>query len=84
MKGGLRSRSHNLGLKRIKVREENDEEEEPLSPMARMFHQPESNIYIVIIVGYKSPIDPDAYKANLRETFLKHPRFSSLQVSPNQ
>ncbi|KAK8318745.1 hypothetical protein V6Z12_A13G192900 [Gossypium hirsutum] len=47
MKGGLRSRNHNLGLKRIKVREENDEEEEPLSPMARMFHQPESNIYIV-------------------------------------
>ncbi|KAB1995881.1 hypothetical protein ES319_D13G192100v1 [Gossypium barbadense] len=81
MKGGLRSRSYNLGFKRIKVREENGEEEEPLSPMARMFHQPESNIYIVVIVGYKRLIDPDVYKTNLTKTFLKHPRFSCLQVA---
>ncbi|MBA0632838.1 hypothetical protein Godav_001513 [Gossypium davidsonii] len=81
MKWGLRSRSYNLGFKRIKVREENDEEEEPLSPMARMFHQPKSNIYIVVIVGYKRFIDPDAYKTNLTQTFLKHPRFSCLQVA---
>ncbi|KAK8591824.1 hypothetical protein V6N13_031850 [Hibiscus sabdariffa] len=76
----LRPRTH-LGLKEIKVRKETEEEEEPLSPMARMFHEPQSNIYVILIVGFKSPIDPHNFKANLVETFVKHPRFSSVQVS---
>lgn len=75
------------GLKQIKVRkgridEEEKEEEEPLSPIARMFHKPESNVYIVVLVGFKSPIHPHTFKANLAQTLLKHPRFSSVQVSP--
>ncbi|WRX30794.1 hypothetical protein QQP08_023281 [Theobroma cacao] len=72
---GLRSRSH-LGLKQIKVTREMEEgqsvsgeEEEPLSPMARMFHEPDSN----------SPIEPDSFKANLVHTLLKHPCFSGVQ-----
>ncbi|KAK8495867.1 hypothetical protein V6N12_018047 [Hibiscus sabdariffa] len=76
----LRPRTH-LGLKEIKVRKETEEEEEPLSPVARMFHEPQSNIYVILIVGFKSPIDPHNFKANLVETFVKHPRFSSVQVS---
>ncbi|KAK8542436.1 hypothetical protein V6N12_015033 [Hibiscus sabdariffa] len=80
----LRSRTH-LGLKEIKVRketeEEEEEEEEPLSPMARMFHEPQSNVYVIVIVGFKSPIDPHSFKANLVETIVKHPRFSSVQVA---
>ncbi|KAL4323670.1 hypothetical protein GQ457_11G011030 [Hibiscus cannabinus] len=78
----LRSGTH-LGLKEIKVRKETEEEEEeePLSPMARMFHEPQSNIYAILIVGFKSPIDPHSFKANLVETLVKHPRFSSVQVS---
>ncbi|XVF18406.1 hypothetical protein REPUB_Repub11eG0018700 [Reevesia pubescens] len=78
---GLRS----SGLKEIKVRseinEESREQEEPLSPMARIFHEPESNVYIIVIVGFKSPIDPESFKANLVPTLLKHPRFSSVQVA---
>ncbi|XP_022720183.1 O-acyltransferase WSD1-like [Durio zibethinus] len=84
---GLRSRSH-IGLKQIKVRKEIDdesgEEKEPLSPMARMFHEPESDVYIIVIVGFKSPIEPSSFKANLVETLLKHPRFSSVQVADDE
>ncbi|KAK6257877.1 hypothetical protein QUC31_001336 [Theobroma cacao] len=57
------------------------EEEEPLSPMARMFHEPDSNVYIILIVGFKSPIEPDSFKANLVHTLLKHPCFSGVQVA---
>ncbi|KAK6276981.1 hypothetical protein POUND7_017304 [Theobroma cacao] len=84
---GLRSRSH-LGLKQIKVTRDmkegqsvSGEEEEPLSPMARMFHEPDSNVYIILIVGFKSPIEPDSFKANLVHTLLKHPCFSGVQVA---
>ncbi|XVE67224.1 hypothetical protein DITRI_Ditri08aG0142800 [Diplodiscus trichospermus] len=86
--GGLGSRSvHHHGLKQIKVRRETDDEsgekdhQEPLSPMARMFHEPESDVYIIVSVGFKSPIDPDIFKTNLCRILLKHPRFSSVQVA---
>ncbi|XVE67225.1 hypothetical protein DITRI_Ditri08aG0142900 [Diplodiscus trichospermus] len=85
---GLESRSvHHHGLKQIKVRREIDDEsgeedhQEPLSPMARMFHEPESDVYIIVNVGFRSLIDPDSFKANLSHTLLKHPRFSSVQVA---
>ncbi|KAE8733376.1 hypothetical protein F3Y22_tig00001323pilonHSYRG00009 [Hibiscus syriacus] len=77
------SRVH-LGLNEIKVRKETEaekeEEEEPLSPMARMFHEPESNVYVILIVGFKSSINPHSFKANLVDTIVKHPRFSSVQI----
>ncbi|EOY17134.1 O-acyltransferase family protein [Theobroma cacao] len=83
----LRSGSH-LGLKQIKVTREMEEgrsvsgeDNEPLSPMARMFHEPDSNVYIITIVGFKNPIEPNSFKANLVHTLLKHPRFSSVQVA---
>ncbi|TXG53476.1 hypothetical protein EZV62_022645 [Acer yangbiense] len=31
---------------------------EPLSPMARMFHEPDSNIYIITMIGFKTQINP--------------------------
>ncbi|KAL5843272.1 hypothetical protein ACOSQ4_009230 [Xanthoceras sorbifolium] len=52
----------------------------PLSPMARMFHEPDSNIYIIVMLGWKTKLDPEVFKANLNHTLLKHPRFTSLQV----
>eukprot|EP00258_Populus_trichocarpa_P032374 XP_024448393.1 O-acyltransferase WSD1-like isoform X1 [Populus trichocarpa] len=57
-----------------------DEEQQPLSPMARMFHEPDSNVYIIIIIGFQTKINPEVMRANLGNTLLKHPRFSSLQV----
>ncbi|GMJ11714.1 NTHASE/DIACYLGLYCEROL ACYLTRANSFERASE 11, FOLDED PETAL 1 [Hibiscus trionum] len=76
---GLRSRTY-LGLKQIKVRKETEveKEEEAVSPIARMFHEPESNIYVILIMGFKIPIDPHTLKANLLHLVVKHPRFSSI------
>lgn len=55
-------------------------EEEPLSPAARLFHEPSFNVYIIAIMGCKTQICPQVVKANLVHTLLKHPRFYSLQV----
>ncbi|CAI0561647.1 unnamed protein product [Linum tenue] len=84
--GGLRWRKTS-SLKPINVGEANarkergeEEEEELLSPAARLFHEPNFNVYIIAILGCKTRIDPDLVRAKLPHTLLKHPRFSSLQV----
>ena len=56
------------------------EEEGALSPIARIFHEPCFNIYVMAIAGCKTRINVDVVKANLGHTLLRHPRFSSLQV----
>lgn len=56
------------------------EEEEPLSPAARLFHEPNFNVHVIAIMGCKTKICPHVVKANLPNTLLKHPRFSSLMV----
>ncbi|XP_076955739.1 wax ester synthase/diacylglycerol acyltransferase 6-like [Bidens hawaiensis] len=55
-------------------------EEQPLSPAARLFHEPDFNIYVVAIMGSKYPINPRVAYEKLPQTLLKHPRFSSVQV----
>ena len=57
------------------------EEQQPLSPMARLFHEPGSNVYIVSMMGCKTKIKPDVIKESLVNSILLHPRFSSLQVN---
>ena len=47
--------------------------------MARLFHEPDYNLYVIGMIGTKTRIDPDVFKANLH-SLLKHSRFSSLQV----
>ncbi|XP_057980411.1 wax ester synthase/diacylglycerol acyltransferase 11-like [Malania oleifera] len=77
------------GLKPVRTKREeygegmqaNTEEEQPLSPLARLFHEPGCNLYIIAIMGTKTRIDPDIIKDKLQHTLLKHPRFSSLQVA---
>ncbi|XP_071726023.1 wax ester synthase/diacylglycerol acyltransferase 4-like [Rutidosis leptorrhynchoides] len=80
---------HTLRSIRISTNEEtcnglkkgdNNHHEQPLSPMARLFHEPGSNVYIIGIMGSKTKICPDVFKENLVHTFLKNRRFSSLQV----
>lgn len=72
------------GLKPIKTTTKNGprfrEEGEPLSPMARLFHEPGSNVYIITMMGCKTKINAEVVKRNLVHTLLLHPRFSSLQV----
>lgn len=60
---------------------EDHEDEEPLSPTGRLFNEPNTNVHILAIMGFKTQIDLDVLKANLPSTLLKHPRFSSLLVS---
>ncbi|KAI3902890.1 hypothetical protein MKX01_040117 [Papaver californicum] len=54
--------------------------EEPLSPSARLLHEPHFNLYIIAIIGCKTKFNPRVIKDGLVNTLLKHPRFCSLQV----
>ncbi|KAJ6422245.1 hypothetical protein OIU84_027240 [Salix udensis] len=60
------------------------EEGQPLSPIARMFHEPESDVYAVTAIGFQTQINPEFVKANLVDILLKQPRFSSLQVADDK
>ncbi|MBA0704371.1 hypothetical protein Golax_016633 [Gossypium laxum] len=59
-------------------------EEKPLSPSSRLFHESNFNIYVIAIMGCKTRIYPDIFKANLSHTLLRHPRFSGLQNSESE
>ncbi|KAJ9681201.1 hypothetical protein PVL29_020194 [Vitis rotundifolia] len=61
------------------VKRHDQEDHQPPSPMARLFHEPDCNLYVIAMIGSKTRIDPDVVKANLVHSLLKHPRFSSLQ-----
>lgn len=63
-----------------KVSMEEEEEEQPLSPAARLFHSPSFNCYIIAILGCNTKFKPDVIKSGLEQTLLKHPRFSSKLV----
>ncbi|KAJ6696945.1 hypothetical protein OIU85_003319 [Salix viminalis] len=57
------------------------EEGQALSPIARMFHEPESDVYAVTAIGIQTQINPEVVKANVVDILLKQPRLSSLQVA---
>uniref|UniRef100_M0ZGI4 diacylglycerol O-acyltransferase n=1 Tax=Solanum tuberosum TaxID=4113 RepID=M0ZGI4_SOLTU len=63
-----------------KLNDGDEEEAILLSPGSRMFHEPNYNIHIVAIMGWKIPLDINSLKAQILSKLLKHPRFSSLQV----
>lgn len=63
------------------VRKE-EEGEQPLSPASRVFHAPELNCYVVAIIGIKIKIEPDVIIEGLKQSLIRHPRFSSKLVSP--
>ncbi|CAH2070113.1 unnamed protein product [Thlaspi arvense] len=54
-----------------------EEEEEPLSPMARVFQSPGMDNCIVITIGFKEKINVDFILNDLKHNVSKHPRFSS-------
>ncbi|KVH88312.1 O-acyltransferase, WSD1, N-terminal [Cynara cardunculus var. scolymus] len=45
--------------------EEEEVHEQPLSPVSRLFHEPGANVHIITIIGMKTLINPDVFKANL-------------------
>ncbi|CAH8319774.1 unnamed protein product [Eruca vesicaria subsp. sativa] len=64
----------------MKVRiskEEEVEEEQPLSPMASVFLSPEVDYCGVTIMGFKTKFCPDVLLDALKHNVSKHPRFSS-------
>ncbi|CAL9247072.1 unnamed protein product [Arabidopsis halleri] len=63
------------------ISEDEKEEEQPLSPAARLFHSPEFNCNIISVIGLKSKLDPCVFIRGFKETFIRHPRFSSKLVT---
>ncbi|GJX33766.1 O-acyltransferase WSD1-like protein [Tanacetum coccineum] len=58
-----------------------DHHEQPLSPLARFFHESGSNVYSIAIFGMKTVIDVDVLKVDLLVHMVqKNKRFTSLQV----
>lgn len=74
--GGWRGSSSNIMEAKV--------EEEPLSPAARLFHEPHFNCYIIAIMGSGKAIDVNLAKPGLEATILRHPRFSSVQVCSSE
>ncbi|CAN8254850.1 unnamed protein product [Cochlearia groenlandica] len=58
-----------------------EEEDQPLSPAARVFHAPEFNCYVITVIGIKKKIEKDVIIEGLKQTLIKHPRFSSKLVT---
>ncbi|VVB09306.1 unnamed protein product [Arabis nemorensis] len=54
-----------------------EEDGEPLSPMARVFQSPGNNCCIVTMIGCKTKINADVILRALNHNVSKHPRFSS-------
>ncbi|KAJ4875689.1 O-acyltransferase (WSD1-like) family protein [Raphanus sativus] len=54
-----------------------NEEEEPLSPMARIFQSSGTDYCTVITIGFKTKINPDVILDDLKQNVSKHPRLSS-------
>ncbi|CAH9063903.1 unnamed protein product [Cuscuta europaea] len=55
-------------------------EDEPLSPSALMFHEPNFNVHVIAVMGIKCTLQPQLIKDTLVHTLLKHPRFASVPV----
>lgn len=58
------------------------EEDQPLSPAARVFNAPVLNCYVIAVLGIKKKIEPDVVMEGLKQSLIRHPRFSSKLVSP--
>ncbi|KAL1824040.1 hypothetical protein ACET3Z_010818 [Daucus carota] len=66
------------------TRDDVAEEDEPLSPAARLFQSSQLNCSIVIVLGSHTFIDVDAVKSGFLNSMAKHPRFSSLFVTDDE
>ncbi|XP_020579045.1 O-acyltransferase WSD1-like [Phalaenopsis equestris] len=53
----------------------------PLSPAANFFRQPRFDCHIITILGLGKFIGAEEMKAGLEATLVRHPRFSSVQVT---
>ncbi|CAN6483466.1 unnamed protein product [Victoria cruziana] len=58
--------------------EEEMDEEQPLSPAARLFVQRDFNCHVIAIIGFRRPIDVPTAISALEHTLCRHPRFCSI------
>ncbi|KAJ0253758.1 Diacylglycerol O-acyltransferase [Hirschfeldia incana] len=58
-----------------------EEKEQPLSPAARVFHAPKFNCYVITVIGVKKKIEPAVVMEGLKQSLIRHPRFSSKLVN---
>lgn len=61
-----------------------EQQQQNLSPVARLFHSQKFSCYIVIRMGCSTRFNPEVIKFGLEQTLLKHPRFSSKMVNTTQ
>ncbi|CAA7055343.1 unnamed protein product [Microthlaspi erraticum] len=54
-----------------------DEDGEPLSPMARVLQLPGNDCCVITMIGCKNKIDADVILSGLNKNVSKHPRFST-------
>ncbi|KAG2326674.1 hypothetical protein Bca52824_009402 [Brassica carinata] len=52
--------------------------EEPLSPLSRLFSLPGQDCFNIITIGCKTEGNPHAVVEGLKNTLINHPRFSSI------
>nr|VDD50659.1 unnamed protein product [Brassica oleracea] len=76
----IRTRRRRPHIPEIRVGKKEEEEEQPLSPAARLFHAPEFNCNIISVVGLKSKIKPAVIIEGIKQTLIRHPRFSCKLV----
>uniref|UniRef100_M4EMB8 Uncharacterized protein n=1 Tax=Brassica campestris TaxID=3711 RepID=M4EMB8_BRACM len=76
----IRKRRGRPHIPEIRVEKKEEEEEQPLSPAARLFHAPEFNCNIISVVGLKSKIKPAVIIDGIKQTLIRHPRFSCKLV----
>ncbi|CAF2151689.1 unnamed protein product [Brassica napus] len=76
----IRTRRGRPHIPEIRVEKKEEEEEQPLSPAARLFHAPEFNCNIISVVGLKSKIKPAVIIDGIKQTLIRHPRFSCKLV----
>ncbi|CAA0812990.1 O-acyltransferase (WSD1-like) family protein [Striga hermonthica] len=60
--------------------EEEEEENEPATPIARLMQAPAFNFCIIAVMGFRSTIDLDLFKQELGRSLLRHARFTSVLI----
>jgi hypothetical protein len=56
------------------------EEEQPLTPLGRMFLEPELELFGLCTIGFQNLVDLPQLKQTLRNTLLQNKYFSSIVV----
>jgi hypothetical protein len=59
---------------------EEPEEEQPLTPLGRMFLEPELELFGLCTIGFQNLVDLAQLKLTLRNTLLQNKYFSSVVV----